>query len=265
MDMSGRMIALTGGAAGIGAAVRDQLLAAGATVVVLDRNDPQDDRVTYVACDLSDPTSIQSALSEVPSSIDGLANVAGLPGTHEVEPVMRVNFLGLRMLTDGLVDRITKGGSVVHVASLAGSSWQLNLETLASLNATEDFDSGLKWVMDNPPADGSAAYNFSKEAVIYYTKLRARDAWVHGLRVNAVCPGAVATGILADFAKSMAPGAIDWSEGVFGRHADPIEVASLVTFLLSPASSFINGVDIPVDGGLIAGMVTGTIVMEGVS
>lgn len=265
MDMSGRTIAVTGGAAGIGAAVRQQLLDAGATVIVLDRNDPEDERARFIPSDLSDPGSIQQVLTTLPPSLDGLANVAGVPGTMDAETVMRVNFLGLRMLTDGLSDRIASGGSVVNVASLAGSSWQLHMDQLASLTSTEDFDSGLKWVLGNTSAAGSEAYNFSKEAVIYYTKLRARDAWTRGFRVNAVCPGAVLTGILPDFKASMAPGAIDWSESLFGRHAEPHEVAALVTFLLTPDASFINGADIPVDAGLIAGMVTGTITMEGTS
>lgn len=263
MELKGRTYAVTGGSAGIGGALRDQLLGAGAQVYVLDRQAPPDDRSEFIEVDLADERSIEKAVSVLPDELDGLANVAGVPGTKDPEMVMRVNFLGLRMLTDGVVDRIGRGGSIVHVASLAGASWQLHVEQLAALNATKDFASGLAWVNDNLPPDGSQAYNLSKEAVIYLTKARAREAWTRGLRVNAVCPGAVATGILVDFKASMAPGAIDWSEHLFGRHAEPAEVASLVAFLLSTESSFINGVDIPVDGGLIAGMVTGTIPMQG--
>lgn len=262
MDSTDRTYAVTGGSAGIGGALREQLLAAGAHVHVLDRQAPPDERGAFTEVDIADPSSIEKAFAELPGELDGLANVAGVPGTMDPETVMRVNFLGLRMLTDGLIDRIRPGGSIVHVASLAGSSWQTHTERLTALNATEDFTAGLAWVLDHLPADGSEAYNFSKEAVIYYTKLRARDAWARELRVNAVCPGAVQTGILNDFKASMAPGAIDRSEQLFGRHAAPAEVAALVRFLLSPASSFINGVDIPVDGGFIAGMLTGTISMQ---
>jgi NAD(P)-dependent dehydrogenase (short-subunit alcohol dehydrogenase family) len=263
LELSGRRIAVTGAAAGIGAAVREQLLDRGAEVIVLDRNDPGDDRVSYVPCDLADPTSIETALAQLPATLGGFANVAGLPGTHSAEAVMRVNFLGLRLLTDRVLERIDAGGAVVNVASIAGSSWPLNLEKLAALNSTEDFDSGLKWCVDNGPGDGSTAYNFSKEALIFYTKHRAVSAWKRGVRMNSVSPGATATGILGDFKASMAPGAIDWSEHLLGRHAAPEEVAPVIVFLLGPHSSFVNGADVPVDGGLVAGMTVGATQPEG--
>jgi NAD(P)-dependent dehydrogenase (short-subunit alcohol dehydrogenase family) len=265
MELSGQRLAVTGAAAGIGAAVREQLLERGAEVIVLDRNDPGDARTTYVPCDLSDPASIESALAQLPDTLDGFANVAGLPGTHAAEAVMRVNFLGLRLLTDSVLERIRTGGAIVSVASIAGSTWQLNLEKVAQLNATPDFDSGLKWCVENGPSDGSTAYNFSKEALLFYTKHRSASAWKRGIRMNSVSPGATATGILADFKASMAPGSIDWSEQLLGRHAAPGEIAPVIVFLLGAGSSFINGVDVPVDGGLIAGLTVGALPMEEVS
>jgi NAD(P)-dependent dehydrogenase (short-subunit alcohol dehydrogenase family) len=265
MELSGRRVAVTGAAAGIGAAVREQLLELGAEVIALDRNDPGDDRATYVPCDLADPVSIEAALSRLPTALDGFANVAGLPGTHSAEAVIRVNFLGLRLLTERVVDRISTGGAVVNVASIAGSSWSSNLEKVGQLNATEDFDSGLKWFVENGPSDGSTAYNFSKEALLFYTKHRSASLWKRGVRMNSVSPGATATGILADFKASMAPGAIDWSEQLLGRHATPEEVAPVIVFLLHPRSSFVNGADIPVDGGLVAGLSVGATPVEGTS
>ncbi len=259
MSLKGKTVALTGGAAGIGAAVRETLLTWGAEVVVLDRTDPQDERVKFIAVDLSDPDSIENAIAQLPTELDGLANVAGVPGTQSPELVMRVNYLGLRALTEHVIDRIRSGGAVVNVASIAGASWMLHLEKLAELVTIEDYDTALKWSVANAPARGADAYEFSKEAVLYYTKWRSHSAWQKGVRMNAVCPGATATGILEDFKESMAPGAIDWSEQLLGRHGKPEDVAPIVVFLLDSVSGFINGADIPVDGGLVAGLTVGAI------
>lgn len=93
MRLQDKVFAVTGGAAGIGAAVRERLLAEGADVVVLDRVDPQDPRVTFIEVDLADPSSIAAAVDQLPAKVDGLANVAGVPGTKSADAVMRVNYL----------------------------------------------------------------------------------------------------------------------------------------------------------------------------
>jgi NAD(P)-dependent dehydrogenase (short-subunit alcohol dehydrogenase family) len=263
MTLAGRKIVVTGAAAGIGAATRKLLNAAGAEVIALDRTSPADINGTYVPCDLSDRASIAAAIERLPADLDGLANVAGIPGMHPAEAVFRVNFLGLRELTEGVIDRLRPGGAIVNVASIAGSAWQLHMADLAELVTGTDFESGLNWYKENGPTAGADAYNFSKEAVLFYTKHRSHSAWSRGVRINAVNPGATTTAILDDFRKSMPEGSIDWSEREIGRHASPEDAAAAVAFLLGPGSSFINGADIPVDGGLLAGVTVGTIKVNG--
>jgi NAD(P)-dependent dehydrogenase (short-subunit alcohol dehydrogenase family) len=262
MILTNKTIVVTGGAAGIGAKVRDLLLEEGARVIVLDRHDPHDARVGFVELDLSSAEAIDAAVENLPPEIDGLANVAGVPGTLPADVIYQVNWLGLRRLTEALIPRIRKGGAVANVASIAGASWQLHLATLAEFVEIDDDAAAQRWAEANAPTQGAQAYEFSKEAVLFYTKQRSASVWQSGIRMNAVAPGATATGILGDFRESMAEGVIDWSEHVLGRHALPEEVASVVVFLLGPDSSYVNGADIPIDGGLVAGLTTGAISQE---
>jgi NAD(P)-dependent dehydrogenase (short-subunit alcohol dehydrogenase family) len=259
MTLKDKTIVVTGGAAGIGAKVRELLLEQGARVIVLDRHNPHDARIEFVELDLSSAEAIAAAVENLPAEIDGLANVAGVPGTLPADVIYQVNWLGLRRLTEALLPRIRKGGAVANVASIAGASWQLHLPKLAEFISIEDDSAAQVWAEANAPTQGAQAYEFSKEAVLYYTKHRSASAWRSGIRVNAVAPGATATGILGNFRESMAEGVIDWSEKVLGRHANPEEVAAVVVFLLGPQSSYVNGADIPIDGGLVAGLTTGAI------
>jgi NAD(P)-dependent dehydrogenase (short-subunit alcohol dehydrogenase family) len=257
MTQEGAPIVVTGVSSGIGAAVAGLLADEGATVVGVDRTEPsKEPNGGFVQCDVGDPTSLHECIRQLPESIHGLANVAGLPGTADAAAIGRVNFLGLRSLTDLLHPRITQGGSVVHVASIAGAGWPGHLSQLSELIATPDFDSGLAWWSESGPQTGPEAYAFSKEAVIYYAKARAHAAWSAGYRVNTVSPGATVTPILRDFSAYMP---IGWSEETLGRHATPEDIAGVVGFLMGPRSAFVNGADVAVDGGLMAGLLTGTV------
>jgi len=257
MARDGSCIVVTGVSSGIGAAVARLLADDGATVVGMDRTvPPKEPNGGFVRCDLGEEESIGECVRQLPDGIDGLANVAGLPGTFDATAIGRVNFLGLRYLTEMLHPRIKKGGSVVHVASIAGAGWPSHTQELSDLIATPDFEAGLKWWTESGPQSGPEAYAFSKEAVIYYAKTRAQAAWSAGYRVNTVSPGATATPILQNFSEYMP---IDWSERVLGRHASPEDVAGAVVFLLGPDASFVNGTDLPVDGGLMSGLITGTV------
>ena len=136
MTREGSRIVVTGVSSGIGAAVATLLAAEGATVLGVDRTTPsQEPNGGFVPCDVGDPDSLDECVRQLPESIHGLANVAGLPGTADAAAIGRVNFLGLRYLTELLHPRITQGGSVVHVASIAGAGWPGHLEQLTELIA----------------------------------------------------------------------------------------------------------------------------------
>ena len=172
----------------------------GRHVLGVDRTvPPEEPNGGFVQCDLGEEESLSQCVRQLPDRIDGLANVAGLPGTVDANAIGRVNFLGLRYLTEMLHPHIKEGGSVVHVASIAGAGWPGHTQELSDLIATPDFEAGLKWWSETGPQTGPEAYAFSKEAVIYYAKARAQAAWSAGYRVNTVSPGATVTPILQKF------------------------------------------------------------------
>ena len=119
-DVSGRRFVVTGAASGIGHAVAERLLTAGAEVYSLDRNTPSAAVVGHIEVDLASPRSIDAALERLDGTYDGLINVAGIPGTAPADVVLAVNSLAVRHLSEAFVDRLVAGGSVVVVSSIAG-------------------------------------------------------------------------------------------------------------------------------------------------
>ncbi|MGA1312978.1 MAG: SDR family NAD(P)-dependent oxidoreductase, partial [Ilumatobacteraceae bacterium] len=100
-----KRVVVTGAASGIGHRATELLLEAGAHVVALDRN-PVDLTVEqFVRVDMTDPASIEAAAREIDGDIDALLNIAGVPGTADPIVTMKVNVLGLRMLTELLIAR----------------------------------------------------------------------------------------------------------------------------------------------------------------
>lgn len=257
MDVAGLRCVVTGAASGIGDAVTRQLVAGGALVTSLDRNPPGADVVEHLEVDLAEPDSIDAAVAGLGGGWDVLANVAGIPGTHPGELVFRVNFLGLRHLTEALVPAMNTGASIVHVSSVAGFGWPARLPALIELMETSSFDEGLAWFEKNTP-EGNA-YNFSKEAVTVYTLRGGVNLLARGLRMNAVLPGAVQTPILPDFEASMGAEVLAGVKALLGRHGEPEDIAPAVLFLASRASGWCNGSTVTADGGLIGAVAGGLV------
>ncbi|MGO3325448.1 coniferyl-alcohol dehydrogenase [Gordonia sp. (in: high G+C Gram-positive bacteria)] len=239
-------VVVTGAASGIGAALTDQLRAAGREVIGLDRTEGPG----IVECDLSDPASIDAALPQIPAVIAGLANVAGVPGTAPSETVLRVNVLGPRILTQSLLPRLPAGSAIVNVASVAAhrnTAPQEAVEELIVAAAAAD----IRTWLDAHPADGPAAYDTSKRVVVDWTARLAGALIDRGIRALSVSPGPVQTPILDDFTVSMGKESMDRSVATVGRYGRPGEIASVVAFALSAQASWLNGIDIPVEGGLL--------------
>ena len=212
--------------------------------------------VAHARCDLRDPNSIDELLSQIGSGWDMLAHVAGIPGTAPAADVLRVNYLGMRLMTEGMLPMLRQGGSVVTVASTAALGWDQRLDTLAGLLEATDPEAVEAWQARQDP--DYPVYSSSKQAVIAYVKRIAGPAWAkYGVRVNAVSPGPVETPILADFEQTMGRDVLDLVRSTVGRHGTVDDIVPVIAFLGSPDARWINGQDIHVDAGFVASMTAG--------
>jgi NAD(P)-dependent dehydrogenase (short-subunit alcohol dehydrogenase family) len=256
-DFKGKRYVVTGAASGIGHAVAERLLAAGADVFCLDRNQPTAKVTRHIEVDLANPNSIDTALEQLEGEFDGLMNVAGIPGTAPAELVFAVNSLAVRHLTESFFDRLKPGGSVTIVSSTAGFGWPLRLDPIRDLLCTDTFEEGEAWFKANPQQGN--AYNFSKEVSTVYTLSMGLALAEMGFRINAVLPGPVETPILVDFEESMGKDTLDGLRNLLGRHADPGDVADVVLFLASDEARWVNGQALAVDGGISGAVASGVV------
>lgn len=231
-----RRILVTGAASGIGAALAARLAAAGDTVIGLDRAGSD------VTCDLADTGAIAAAAERITGRLDGIAHVAGLPGTADPAVIMAVNCDAPRLLTEALAPRLSAGAGVIAVASVTAARCPLD-------DAAKDEWLGLPPAARPALADGKTAYEYSKALLIRWVQHAAAAFRAQGIRVNAVSPGPVETPLLADFETSIGADRIAAAAALTGRHARPDEIAAVAQFLLGADAGWINGTDIKVDGG----------------
>jgi len=245
-------LVVTGASSGIGNATTQRLVARGHQIISLDVKPPAAKVVRSIICDLSDPSQIAKAAAQIDGPISGLLNIAGVPGTVGPEKTMRVNLLGLRLLTETLLDRIDKGGQIVNVASIAGNNWRKRRAALVDILATPDFESGIAWWNANAANVGIDAYTFSKEAVVVYTMQLATRLLGRGISANDVGPGPIDTPIFPDFERDVGKEMMDSYIAKVGRVGRPDDIAEAIVVLAEGQMSWLNGQHIVVDGGLTA-------------
>ncbi len=261
LDFSGRTVVVTGTGSGMGAAVLRHLLEAGAEVHALDVMPVSEaaDKANHHRCDLGRRDSIDAAIGRLPTTVDVVMNCAGVPngGRFSGADVMRVNWLGLRHLTESLIPRMPPRSAVVHIASTAGRAWPGRLDIMRRLMAAHSFEQGEAWLADNPDVYGDG-YVLSKEAVQYYTLWRSVQLLPAGIRMNSICPGVTDTPLVDDFRAGMGADVVDHATAVAGRMARPEEMAPAMLFLADETSaSYINGVNLNIDRGTSAARATG--------
>jgi NAD(P)-dependent dehydrogenase (short-subunit alcohol dehydrogenase family) len=252
LSYRGRRVAVTGVASGIGAALVSQLSELGAEVVGLDTKPPSVQVNTFHPVDLSAPESIDAAAATI-GPIDTLFNVAGVSsGIGNSLLVVKINFLGMRQLTEALVAAMPAGGSVVNVASLAASEYASNAAVVTGLLSTKSFADGVRWCKANPDALADGGYRLSKEAVILYGMAAAVRLGPRGIRINCSAPGVTETPILEQLRSAYGQDYLDSFEAPLGRVSTPDEQAAVLAFLGSPAAGYITGQVIWADGGILA-------------
>lgn len=251
-----RKIVVVGAGSGIGAAVAKHFHDRGDHVLAVDVREHQTPATEYALCDLRDADSISALLSQIGSGWDMLAHVAGVPGTAPAADVLKVNYLGMRLMTEGMLPLLQQGGSVVAVASTAALGWDQRVDVLAGLLELTDAEAVEKWQAGQDPS--YPVYSTSKQAVILYCKRLAGCAWTkYGVRINTVSPGPVETPILTDFEATMGKDVLDMCRATVGRHGCVDDIAPVIAFLGSPEAGWITGQDIQVDAGFINSMLTG--------
>ncbi|WP_226352681.1 MULTISPECIES: SDR family oxidoreductase [unclassified Pseudonocardia] len=246
-----RRFVVTGAGSGIGAALTDRLVTSGHEVVALDRAaSGVPDGAEPLACDLTDPAAVEAAVAAVRATgpLHGVAAVAGVPGSVPPPVVHAVNVVGLRRVVGALAPLLTPGSAVVLLSSMAGYRGTATPDELDRYLALDDDD--LQAALEATALDGPGAYQLSKQVVHALAVDLAATLHPRGVRAVSVSPGPVETPILADFRATMPT--LDEASRLVGRNARADEVAAVVEFVLSPAASWLNGIDLRLDGGLTA-------------
>ena len=256
LSFAGRRVVVAGGGGdGMGASAARIAAELGGEVHVLDLREPTFAAASFVRTDLGDPDAIADAVARVGTPVHVLLNCQGVsgraPGATSSD-VMRVNFLGVRHLTELVLALMPAGGSVASISSVGGLGWPERLQEIVELLATDGFDAGLAWVEEQ--ANGflgevfPTSYAFSKEALIVYTMQRCVTSIATGVRINCSSPGATATAMSPDFPAER----VALTELPSGRKASPDEQALPLLFLCSDAAGYVNGANLVVDGGNLA-------------
>jgi NAD(P)-dependent dehydrogenase (short-subunit alcohol dehydrogenase family) len=251
MEMDGKVGLVTGAASGIGQATAALLAARGATVVAADVTAPSSgfdsgQRITPLPLDVTDEPAVASAIRDVTAHhgrLDFLVTAAGIQrygSARDVtagqwREVLAVNldgaFYAAKHALPGL--RASGAGAIVFVSSVQAFIAQT----------------------------GVAAYTASKGGLNALARSIAVDEAAHGVRANTVCPASVDTPMLrrsADEFSDGTPAAVEdliaaWGRShPIGRVAQPGEIAEAIAFLAGDRASFITGIALPVDGGLLA-------------
>jgi NAD(P)-dependent dehydrogenase (short-subunit alcohol dehydrogenase family) len=235
LDLSGRVVLVTGARAGIGAGVADRFTEAGATVVRHLGRQLRPGDGPGVTAELTDPAAVAALVASVVRDRGRLDVVVANAADQRLVPladqdtaswseVLATNVTAVAELLRWAAPHLASGGgAMVAVSSIEGLQ----------------------------PAPAHGAYGTSKAALLQLVRAAAAEYGPTGVRVNAVCPGLIDRPGLDD----------DWPEGVarwlaaapLGRLGTPTDVADACLFLASPLARWITGSALVVDGGVLTG------------
>ena len=129
LGYAGKRVIVTGCFSGMGEATAKLLLDLGAEVHGMDYKPCALPLASFNTVDLRDPASIEAGVAAIGGKVDALFNCAGLPNAFPAMDVMKVNFLGLRHLTEAVLPLMSEGGAIASIASTGGLGWSRRVPT----------------------------------------------------------------------------------------------------------------------------------------
>ena len=254
-----KRVIVTGCFSGMGEAAARLLIDLGAEVHGFDYKACELPLASFTQVDLRDPASIEAGAAAVGGKIDALFNCAGLPnGSFDPMDVMKVNFIGLRHLTEQVVPMMSEGGAIASIASTGGLGWSRRIPTNMEIGTTTGWQGAIDWCATNMETVAEG-YAFSKENVIVWTQYMGAQLIKKGIRINCTLPSPTQTPMMADFVKNSGQDVIEAATQPMGRYSTPYEQAAPLVWLNSKFATIVNGVVLPVDGGFMGGIPTGQV------
>jgi len=257
-DLTGKVALVTGGASGIGKAIATAFMEHGAKVLIGSRTtekvdcavtdialateaDIAEPTIAGIALDVTDDGSVKAAVSkaaDVFGQLDILVNAAGY---HVKKPTFDLTADEFARMYDthvtGTLRCCQVGGRLMHERH---SGCIINLASVSSFVDLIEV----------------AAYAAAKNAVLGLTRSLANEWAQYGIRTNAIAPGFVPTEINRKMIEGTDRGRRILEHTPMARFGTPDEIAAAAVFLASPASSFVNGHTLVVDGGYLAAGIT---------
>jgi len=245
--LAGKIALVTGAGSGMGRAIAESFAREGAQVVCVDISGAEDavaaslgEAGLAVRADVTSSADVQRMIATAEERfgrLDILCNNAGISGPfqplHEQDEavfdhLIAVNLKGVYLgMRYGIMAMLRSGGgAIVNTASAAGLvGWR-----------------------------GAAIYSAAKGGVVQMTKAAAVDYALQGIRINAICPGTIWTGMVPDFAGSRVPppGTQALPNIPMDRWGLDTEIAAAALFLASDEASYVTGTALPVDGGYVS-------------